>query len=75
LQIKKLEKSVELERKKVSELQQAPEKCAAEIQQLEEEQEDLVERRSLEEKALEAVMENIRSETEVGPSCTLTAVH
>ena len=66
VQIKKLEKSVEMERKKVSELQQVPEKCAEEIKQLEDAQEDLVARKEMEEKSVEKVMENIKCETEVG---------
>lgn len=56
---------METERKKVAELQEAPEKCASEIRELEEAQEDLVDRKGREEKCVEKVMENIKSETQV----------
>ena len=57
---------MESERKKVAELQQAPEKCSEEIKELEEQQEELMETKAKEEKCVEKVMANIRTETEVG---------
>jgi len=60
---------VESERKKVAELQEAPEKCASEIKELEEKQEDLQEKKQEEEKSMLKIMENIKSETEVSSFC------
>ena len=65
LQIKKLEKNVELERKKVDELQEAPEKYGAEIEELEETKQFLEERKAAETKAMEKVISNIQNETKV----------